>query len=113
MKFQQIATLIGVVGKKGNGTLDNGNQWSTDRVELHVLVDFPSSDSMCHGKTVTVFNLEDYAKNYEFAKSLLDQEVILHMELVSAKKLGMAPKMICHGLQSSKVTKPNNQSAVA
>ena len=97
MKFEQTATLIGVVGKKGSGKLDNGNDWSTDRVELHCLAAFPDADQMAHGQTAMVYNVEDYAANYDRAKSLIDQRVTLQMEMVPAKKLGQPPRMVCIG----------------
>ena len=105
MKFDQTAILIGVVGKKGTGTLDNGKEWSTDRVELHVDTPFSESDTMAHGSTVTVYNVQDYAANYEKAKSCLHQQIILHMQMEPAKKLGAAPKFVCTGFDSAKPSK--------
>lgn len=101
MKFEQTAVLIGVVGKKGNGVLDNGNQWATDRVELHIVVPFPESDTMAHGDTVMTYNVEDYAAHYDKAKTLIGQHVTLQMDMQAAKKLGQAPKMICTGFYAA------------
>jgi hypothetical protein len=95
MKFDQTATLIGVVGKKGNGTLDNGQDWATDRVELHVITPFPDSDVSAFGSTVTCYQVADHDKNLGRAKACLGQEIVLSMEMVPAKKLGQAPKFIC------------------
>lgn len=95
MKYSQTATLIGVVGKKGAGTLDDGKAWETDRVELHCAVPFPESDTMAHGDTVMTFNVQDYAAHYEKAKGLIGQMVTMDMELVPAKKLGQAARSIC------------------
>lgn len=97
MKFEITAVLLGVVGKKGTGKLDSGETWSTDRVELHCLTDFPESDSMAHGKTVTAYAVQDYSAHYEKAKTMLDQPVVLQMEIQSAKKLGAAPRTVCIG----------------
>lgn len=99
MKFEQVAILIGVVGKKGTGQLDNGQQWSTDRVELHTLAGFPDSETMAHGQTAVVYQVENYAANYEPAKNLIDQQIILKMEMQPAKKLGQAPKIVCVGFE--------------
>ena len=101
MKYEQTANLIGVVGKKGNGQLDNGQTWATDRVELHCAVPFPESDTMAHGDTVMTFNVENYAEHYEKAKSLIGQPITMQMEFVPAKKLGQAPKSICTGFYGS------------
>lgn len=121
MYFEQNATLIGVVGKKGTGTLDNGNVWSTDRVELHLITPFLSTDTMAHGSTVTVVQVEDYAANYESAVALIDQEIVLQMVMVPSKKLGQPPRMICESFKAKNpLTKKNsphlgaiNNSAVA
>jgi hypothetical protein len=112
MKFQQSAVLIGVVGKKGTGQLDNGQQWSTDRVELHALTPFPDSDTMAHGETCMVYAVEDYAAHYDRAKTMIQQEVVLDMEMVPSKKLGQAPKMVCVGFHPAPppMTKKNPQS---
>jgi len=96
-RFEQNATLIGVVGKKATGQLDNGQLWATDRVELHCTVPFPQDDPMANGYTVVVYAVEDFEKHYEMAKSLISQAVVLRMELVPSKKLGSAPKMVCYG----------------
>jgi hypothetical protein len=97
MKFNQTATLIGVVGKKGSGQLDNGQTWSTDRVELHIVTPFPDSDLMAHGSTVTTYNVENYLENYEKAKAMIGQEVSLSMDMIPSKKLGSAPRLVCIG----------------
>lgn len=102
MQINITGTLIGVVGKKGTGKLDNGETWSTDRVELHVVTPFASDDSMAHGSTVTVYNLPDYAKHYDNAKACLSQEINLNMEMQAAKKLGAAPKFVCMGFSPLK-----------
>lgn len=99
MKFEQIVLLIGVVGKKGFGKLDNGQEWATDRVELHCLGQFPESDTMAHGQTAIVYNVENYLVHYEPAKQLIDQQIVLKMEMIPAKKLGSAPRMICTGFE--------------
>lgn len=115
MKFEQTALLIGVVGKKGAGTLDNGQAWATDRVELHVLAPFSEADTMAHGQTVMQYNVENYAEHYERAKQCIDQQVVLHMEMVPAKKLGQAAKIMCTGFSLSVANKipvmPKNVSA--
>lgn len=95
MKFEQIAVLVGVVGKKGHGTLDNGQEWATDRVELHVMTPFPDSDVSAFGSTVTSYSVEDHDKNLGRAKGCIGQEISLSMEMLPAKKLGAAPKFIC------------------
>lgn len=99
MNFEQVVTLIGVVGKKGNGRLDNGQEWSTDRVELHCLSEFPLSQTMAHGQTVIVYNVENYALNYDKAKACIDQKIVLQMQMQPALKLGAAPKMLCSGFE--------------
>lgn len=99
MEFEIICVLIGVVGKKGNGVLDNGDRWETDRVELHVLTSFDTTDSMAHGQTVAKHNLDDYAANYDKAKGLIDQRVKLRMKMVAAKTLGQAAKLTCVGIE--------------
>jgi hypothetical protein len=110
MKYTQTANLIGVVGKKGTGTLENGNQWSTDRVELHCAVPFPESDTMAHGDTVMTFNVENYAEHYEKAKSLIGQPITMDMEFIPAKKLGQAPKSVCIGFYAAlPAAKPKSQ----
>lgn len=97
MKFQNTLKLIGVVGKKGAGTLDNGQAWSTDRVELHCLSTFDDTDSMSHGQTVVVHNIENYAENYERAKQLVNRDIIVDFEMVAPKKPGASPKLVARG----------------
>lgn len=97
MKFEQTVVLLGVVGKKGNGTLDNGQQWATDRVELHCLSEFPEANAMSVGKTVVVYNVENYSANFEKAKGLVDQEITLQMEMQTSLKIGATPKIFCTG----------------
>lgn len=103
MQFTQKAILLGVVGKKGSGKLDNGQSWETDRVELHCLQPFDQSDSMAHGSTVIVYQVDDYVKNYQPAKAMIDQQVDLKMQMIPAKKLGQAPRIICSGFSLSSV----------
>lgn len=103
MKFIQEAMLIGVVGKKATGTLDDGKLWSTDRVELHVLTPFPDTDTMAHGNTVTCFAVQNYAENYDRAKSMIDQIIVLHMEMVPAKKLGQPSSFACRSFELAHV----------
>lgn len=105
MKFSQDVTLIGVVGKKGSGTLDNGDAWSTDRAELHVLSQFDEADAMAHGQTVNVYQIQDYAANYEAAKLLIDQRITIDFEMVAAKKLGQAPKMVARAFRAANSAK--------
>lgn len=97
MKFEQKTTLIGVVGKKGSGKLDNGQDWHTDRVELHCIAPFPESDTMAVGDTVMTYSVDNFDLNFERAKSLVGQVVNLQMEMIPAKKLGQSPKMVCSG----------------
>jgi hypothetical protein len=99
IEFIQEAILIGVVGKKGAGTLDNGTAYETDRVELHCLVPFDAKDSMTHGQTVVVHKVQNYLANYEPAKKLIDQKVSLRMQMVPAKNLGGAPRITCVGFE--------------
>ena len=110
MKFIQTAVLLGVVGKKGSGKLDSGESWETDRVELHVLTEFSESDSMSHGKTVTSYQVQNYLEHYDKAKSMIDQFVDLQMEMIPAKKLGVAPRIICTGFRLA-VSKPVQSAA--
>jgi len=112
MKFQQTVNLIGVVGKKGSGQLDNGQAWVTDRVELHVQVPFSEAETMAHGSTVTVYNVEDFNAHYDNAKALVGREVILDMEMQPAKKLGQAAKIICVGFSKPLVSDTAKPDAV-
>lgn len=95
MKFQIEGELLGVIGKKGTGTLEDGKAWSTDRVELHVITPFPDSDAMADGKTVTSYAVDDFDKNFARARAMLDKKIVLTIEMVPAKKLGMAAKFVC------------------
>lgn len=108
MKFEQEVTLIGVVGKKGNGKLDNGQEWSTDRVELHCIAPFSESDSMAFGDTATVYQVQDFNANYDKAKQCVGQPIKLQMTMEAAKKLGGAPKIVCVGFSPAKQQKAVN-----
>lgn len=107
MKMQLNALLIGVVGKKAEGKLDDGKDWKTDRVELHVLSDFSTSDSMAHGKTVTVHQIENFSLHHQGAIALLDQEITLDIELIPAKNLGSPPRMVCTAFRPASMNRPN------
>lgn len=111
MKFEQIATLIGVVGKKGQGQLDNGQHWETDRVELHVITPFPESDVSAFGSTVTVYSIPDHDKHFVRAQASIQQEVVLSMDMQPAKKLGAAPKFVCTDFRLSRDPKTLNPKA--
>lgn len=100
-RFEQHATLIGVVGKKGSGQLDNGNMWATDRVELHCVIPFSADDQMAFGETVTTYAVEGHDQHIQLAKDCIGQPITLRMELQPAKKLGQAPKMVCYGFYPS------------
>lgn len=112
MNFQQEAVLIGVVGKKGTGKLDNGDTWATDRVELHCLAPFDGSDTMANGQTVMVYQVDDFAKNYDAAKALIDQKVLLRMSMIPAKKLGQAPKIVCTAFEAAPRTAKEQAAAM-
>ncbi|WP_331346820.1 hypothetical protein [Cellvibrio sp. UBA7661] len=105
-RFEQNATLIGVVAKKGQGTLDNGNAWHTDRVELHCVVPFPEGDANAIGDTVVVYQVEGRDQHIQMAKDCLGQPITLRMELQPAKKLGQAPKMVCYGFYPANNAQP-------
>lgn len=111
MIMQLTAVLIGVVGKNGKGNLDNGQAWETDRVELHVLSDFPATDAMAHGKTVTVHQVQGFQKHHGAALALIDQEIQLDIDLIPAKKLGAPPRMVCVAFRALKPLSVNTQKA--
>lgn len=113
MKFDQEGELLGVVGKKGTGTLDNGNAWSTDRVELHIRTPFPDSEDMAHGDTVTAYAVQNFDENFSRAKAMLNKKIVLHMEMVPAKKLGQAPRFLCTGFNLHTDHKTNFVNQVA
>lgn len=93
MKFQQTLTLLGVVGKKGTGTLDNGKGWETDRCELHCLTDFDASDAKTVGQTVTIYRVEDYNANFAKACAAVGQRIVCEFEMVASTKPGVMPKL--------------------
>lgn len=97
MKIQLEGDLLGVIGKKGSGTLDSGQAWTTDRVELHVITPFPESETMAEGNTVTSYSVDNFDENFNRAKAMIGKKIILHIEMIPAKKLGMAPKFVCIG----------------
>lgn len=101
MRFEQTVILLGVVGKKGSGVMDNGQQWSTDRVELHCLSEFPETNEMSAGKTVVVYNVDNYNANFEKAKGCVDQQITLQMEMQTSLKIGATPKIVCTGFYAS------------
>lgn len=105
MKFKNTVMLLGVVGKKGSGTLDNGQAWQTDRVELHVLSDFDSSKTNSVGKTVVVYQIQDFNENYQNAKSCVGQNIVIDFEMVASEKLGQAPKMMARSFVPEKIVK--------
>lgn len=112
MKFEQKTVLLGVVGKKGSGQLDNGQAWHTDRVELHCIAPFPESDTMAVGDTVMTYSVDNFDLQFERAKSLIGQTITLQMEMIPAKKLGQAPKMICNSFygEPPKVSKSTSSA---
>ena len=113
MKFDQECVLLGVVGKKGKGTLDNGNEWETDRVELHALTPFPESETMAEGETVTAYAVQNFDENFPRAKAMVGKKIVLHMEMAPAKKLGQAARFICTGFNLHSDHKPNLANKVA
>lgn len=105
MKFKQSLLLIGVVGKKGSGTLDNGGAWETDRIELHTLGSFDLSDSKAVGKTVTVYKVDDYDANFSKAVKCIDQMIVCDFEMIANKNPGQAPKLVCRGFDLERTQK--------
>lgn len=108
MKFQQRLLLIGVVGKKGEGKLDNGQEYKTDRIELHTLGAFDAADPNAVGQTVTVYKIEGRDENYARAVKCIDQYIICDFEMVAAKNLGGQQRVVCRGF---KVDGPAPQKA--
>lgn len=91
--FSQEVTLIGVVGKKGEGVMDGGQTWKTDRVELHVLQAFDTADQMAYGQTVVVHQIQNYDKHYNDASKLVGHKIEIQFKISASKKPGQAPRV--------------------
>ncbi|HTF85336.1 MAG TPA: hypothetical protein VL987_12210 [Cellvibrio sp.] len=104
MKFQNTLTLLGVVGKKGSGKLDNGQDWKTDRVELHFLTDFDLSDAKTAGQTVVVYKLDGFDANYERARGCVGQRVVCEFQMVTSTKPGAMPRLELKGFAPERVS---------
>lgn len=103
MKFQNTLTLLGVVGKKGSGQLDNGKAWTSDRVELHFLVDFDVADAKTAGQTVAIYKLDGFDANYVRATACIGQRVVCEFQMVASTKPGVSPKVELKSFQPEKV----------
>lgn len=96
----QIQTrLIGALPKKGTGTLESGESWSTDRVDLHCETPLDISKGGV-GFTSTTYRLEGHDKWRDTACSLVGQDVFLTVNLVSNGNAGNT-KMVCTGIQAA------------
>jgi len=84
--------LLGVVPKKGSGTLEDGQKWETDRVDLHCLTPLDDSKGAL-GSTTSVYKLQGHDQHIDNAKSLVGKDVVLRLNMVT-KGSGSAPNLV-------------------
>ena len=89
--IQQTAKLIGVEPKKGSGTLDNGNAWSSDRVDLHCVIALDETRG-AKGMTAQIFKIQGCDENSDAAFKAIGQQIVIDMELVAGRP-GQPPKL--------------------
>ncbi len=85
--FEQKVLLMGIMPKKGKGKLDNGQDWVTDRVELHVQMAL-DKDKGGLGNASQMIKLQDCDKWLEPLKPMVGKEVLLISELTTDGKGG-------------------------
>ena len=85
--------LLGVVGKKGSGLLQDGKPWETDRVELHCLDNFSDDMPNAVGQTVIVYKIQDHDKHFHAAQDCIGQEIYIHLKFKISTKPGVAPTL--------------------
>jgi hypothetical protein len=95
--YEMTVTLSGVVGKKGEGKLQNGDKWKTDRVDLHCLQPLSGDDST--GEATQIHKIQDRDKHIEQAKSLVGKKIVLLRDIVTD---GQNEKIVTVGFRAAK-----------
>jgi len=86
--FKTTSRLMGIVPKTGSGVIEsNGQKWSHDHVELHLLQDL-DSDKGALGQSTQIFKLQDCSANFDRLKSFVGQPVVVESKLVTSGKGG-------------------------
>jgi hypothetical protein len=81
--IEQTAKLVGVMPKKGSGKFDDGREWATDHVELHVLTPLAGEGS---GFATTIHKIQNCDQNINKAKELVGRDIVLTLELTTNGK---------------------------
>jgi hypothetical protein len=78
--FKQQVQLVGVIKKTGSGTLESGQAWSHDHVELHVLVKLDEEKGGFGSSTVT-HRVQGAEINFAKAKPLVSKTIEISFEM--------------------------------
>jgi hypothetical protein len=84
--IEMHAQLVGAVPKKGSGTLDGGQTWAHDHVELFVLTPL-KGDGIGHA--TTPYRIQGCDANIASAKSLVGSDIVLTLEVETNGKSGL------------------------
>lgn len=83
--FDYPCLLSGIVPRKGEGKLDNGQSWKTDRIDLHVQIPLDSNKGGI-GFTTELYKLEGHDKHFSTVSNLVGKPVNLKLQMVNNGK---------------------------
>lgn len=83
--FDYPCILSGIVPRKGEGKLDNGQSWKTDRIDLHVQIPLDVNKGGI-GFTTEMYKLEGHDKNFSTVSNLVGKHVNLKLQMVNNGK---------------------------
>lgn len=87
MQIQMHVKLAGFSPKKGSGTMENGQSWSHDHVELFCLTPLKESTGS-KGFATSPYRIPNCDANKELASSLVGQDIVLNCEMITNGKGG-------------------------
>lgn len=85
--IQIQARLTGFSPKHGNGKLEDGTPWSTDRVDLHCLTPLDESKGS-KGYATTIYKVQGCNQFKDLAASLVGTDIIMDCQMVNSGRGG-------------------------
>lgn len=85
--IEQTVRLMGFVPKSGEGVLDNGTKWVTDRIEIHVMMPLDTTKGG-QGHAGQMIKLEGHDKWLPLVTPHVGSDIILESAVFSDGKGG-------------------------
>lgn len=100
--FDYPCVLSGIVPRKGEGKLDNGQPWKTDRIDLHVQIPLDSNKGGI-GSTTEMYKLDGHDKHFSTVSNLVGKPINLKLKMANNGKGDTS--LLVVGVVSSQTTK--------